>query len=340
MNAKIKDVAKRAGVSIATVSNALSGRKNVSPEKHAAVMAAVQELGYIPNINARLLKARQTGNIGLSLPYIDGPFYTMLIQEIYHACADNGYDMLMHVSSAPDSRSAAAKILSCNIDAAIILNDHLRNDEAETLVKRRLPLVFMDREFQAPGVSSVLIDNRMGTEQQVAYLAHTGHRRIAYLRGADTFYGNARYETFLQVMRAARLPIDESLILDGDVSRKVAYNCTHFLLRSQRESMPDAFLCANDEMAMGCIAALTDLGYAVPKEVSVLGFDDIEAKGCNPPLTTIAYSLHSFAHKAVEEAMRLIEDPQGMGSVTTVPTELVLRQSAIFRYGDLPGLHV
>lgn len=85
MNAKIKDVAKRAGVSIATVSNALSGRKNVSPEKYAAVMAAVQELGYIPNINARLLKARQTGNIGLSLPYIDGPFYTMLIQEIYHA---------------------------------------------------------------------------------------------------------------------------------------------------------------------------------------------------------------------------------------------------------------
>ena len=91
MDAKIKDVARVAGVSISTVSNALSGRKNVSPDKQAAVMAAVQQLGYVPNINARLLKSRRTGNIGLFLPFIDGPFYTTLIQEVYHACAESGY---------------------------------------------------------------------------------------------------------------------------------------------------------------------------------------------------------------------------------------------------------
>ena len=339
MNAKIKDVAQRAGVSISTVSNALSGRKNVSPDKYAAVMAAVRELEYVPNINARLLKSRQTGNIGLSLPYIDGPFYMSLVPEIFHACTDHGYNMLVHASWEADSRTVAANIQSCNIDAAIILNDRLQKAEVGTLVKRNIPLVFMDREIQMEGVSSVVLDNRTGTEQQVAYLAHTGHRRIAYIRGADTHDGNVRFETFLQVMRAAQLPVDETLIMNGEFSTKVAYNCTYYMAHNHRANMPDAILCANDEMAMGCISALTDMGLSVPKDVSVLGFDDLEARNCNPPLTTVGYSMHTFAHRAVEEAIRLIGNPQSEGTMTTVPVELILRQSAVFRYGDLPNLH-
>lgn len=338
MDAKIKDVAQLAGVSISTVSNALSGRKNVSPEKHAAVMAAVQELGYVPNINARLLKSRRTGNIGLFLPFIDGLFYTALIQEVYHACADAGYALFIHVARDFDSQRTAATMLSCNIDAAIVLNDHLLNPEISTLIARGLPLVFKDRKVIHSGVSCILLDNHHGTQQQVAYLAHTGHKRIAYLRGHDNHDGNERYEAFLQAMEAAGLPVDEALVMDGQFSRKLAYNCVFYMLRNLRTPMPDAFLCANDEMAFGCIDALNDMGYAVPKDVSVLGFDDLDAAACNPPLTTVTYSMRDFARLAVDEAVRLIADPHGAGRCLTFPTELVLRKSVSFRFGATPDL--
>lgn len=338
MDAKIKDVAQFAGVSISTVSNTLSGRKPVSPEKKAAVMEAVRRLGYVPNINARLLKSRRTGNIGLFLPYIDGPFYTTLLQEVYHACAESGYAMIMHVDWDADSQSVAANIQACNIDAAIVLNDRLRDEDASTLVKRSLPLVFMDREISLPGVGSITLDNRTGTEQQVAYLAHTGHKRIAYLRGPDNHDGSERLEAFRQAMEAAQLPVDDALVMDGQFARKVAYNCVYYMMRSQRDNPPDAILCANDEMALGCLDALNDLGYAVPRDVSVLGFDDMGAESCTPPLTTVSYSMRDFARMAVEEAIRLIGDPQSNGLSQALKTELRLRNSVSFRYGDIPDL--
>lgn len=338
MDAKIKDVARMAGVSISTVSNALSGRKNVSPEKHAAVMAAVQQLGYVPNINARLLKSRHTGNIGLFLPYLDGLFYTSLIQEIYHACTDAGYALFIHAARDFDSQTTAATMLSCNIDAAIVLNDHLLNSEISTLTARGLPLVFKDRQVVRPGVSCILLDNRRGTGQQVAYLAHTGHKRIAYLRGVTNHDGNERYEAFLQAMADSGLPVDEALIMDGQFSRKVAYNCVFYMMRNLRTPLPDAFVCANDEMAYGCIDALNDMNYSVPRDVSVIGFDNLGAAACNPPLTTVGYSIQDFARLAVEEAVRLIGNPKNEGECLILPTDLVLRKSVSFRFGTTPDL--
>lgn len=338
MDAKIKDVARLAGVSISTVSNALSGRKNVSPEKQAAVMAAVQQLGYVPNINAQLLKSRRTGNIGLFLPFIDGLFYTSLMQEVYHACTEFGYGMFTHVAQDFDSQKTAATMLSCNIDAAIVLNDHLLDEDIATLTARGLPLVFKDRRIAQRGVSSIVLDNYNGTEQQVAYLAHTGHRRIAYLRGLNNHDGNERYDAFLQAMAAAQLPVDETLIMEGQFARKVTYNCVYHLLRTQRTPLPDAILCANDEMAFGCLSALNDMGYSVPRDVSVLGFDDLGAETSVPPLTTVGYSMRDFARHAVEEAIRLATNPQSEGACTVLATELRLRNSVTFRYGSVPDL--
>ena len=337
MDATIKDVARLAGVSISTVSNTLNGSKRVSPEKQEAVMEAVRQLGYVPNINARLLKARRTGNIGLFLPYIDGPFFTSLIQEIYHACADFGYGMFTHVAREFDSQQTAATMLSCNIDAAIVLNDHLLDSEISMLCSRGLPLVFKDRRISQRGVGSILLDNST-TEQEVAYLAHTGHKRIAYLRGRNNHDGNERYEAFLRGMAAVQLPVDEAFILEGEFAYKVAYNCVYSLYRGPKSATPDAILCANDEMAFGCIAALTDMGYAVPRDVSVLGFDDMGAATCVPPLTTVSYSMRNFAHMAVEEAVRLIADPKSEGDCRILPTEMVLRKSVSFRYGDIPDI--
>lgn len=335
MDAKIKDVARLAGVSISTVSNTLTGRKNVSEEKQAAVMEAVKLLGYVPNINARLLKSRHTGNIGLFLPFIDGPFYTSLMQEVYHACSDFGYGMFTHVARDFDSKETAATILSCNIDAAIVLNDHLLDAEIETLIARGLPLVCCDRNIQRPGVSSVVIDNKEGTYQQVAYLAHTGHKKIVYLRGRNNHDGNERFEAYLDAMNKAGLPVEEGSIMEGLFSRKVAYNCAYGYLMDKTKPMPDAFLCANDEMAFGCIDALKDLDYSAPRDVSVIGFDDLDTNLFAPSLTTIGYSLRDLAHMAVEEAVRLIQDPTSDGVCKTLETGIRIRNSVSFKLGKI-----
>ncbi len=332
MDVKIHDVAQLAGVSISTVSNTLSGRKNVSREKQAAVMEAVRKLGYVPNINARLLKSRHTGNIGLFLPYIDGLFYTTLMQEVYHACTERGYGMFTHVARDFDSKKTAATILSCNIDAAIVLNDHLLDSEIETLTARGIPLVFKDRRIVQKGVSSIVIDNQGGTMQQVNYLAHTGHKKIAYLCGVPNHDGNERKEAFIEAMKNVRLPVTDELIMEGQFSRRVAYNCVYAMMHRGDIPRPDAILCANDEMAFGCIDALKDMHISVPKDISVMGFDDLGSEACLPALSTVGYSMRDFAYQAVEEAVRLISEPDSIGVCKTLETQMKIRSSVALRF--------
>ncbi|MBE5790742.1 MAG: LacI family transcriptional regulator [Clostridiales bacterium] len=332
MDVKIKDVAQLAGVSISTVSNTLSGRKNVSREKQAAVMEAVRKLGYVPNINAQLLKSRRTGNIGLFLPFIDGLFYTTLMQEVYHACTEKGYGMFTHVARDFDSQKTAATILSCNIDAAIVLNDHLLDSEIETLTARGIPLVFKDRRIVQKGVSSIVIDNQGGTMLQVNYLAHTGHKKIAYLCGVPNHDGNERKEAFKKAMKNVRLPVTDELIMEGQFSRRVAYNCVHAIMHRSDIPRPDAILCANDEMAFGCIDALKDMHISVPKDISVMGFDDLGAEACLPALSTVGYSMRDFAYQAVEEAVRLIHDPMSDGVLKMLETQMKIRSSVALRF--------
>lgn len=328
----IKDVAKKAGVSISTVSNALNGGGRVSEETRRAILEAAKELGYVPNINARLMKSRRTGNIGLFLNYIDGPFYAALIPAVYHACLDNGYAMFLHVEQFFSSRRTAASILSCNIDGAVVLNDHLRDEEIAQINQRGLPLVFMDREITMKGTGSILIDNQKGVTQEVEYLAHTGHKRVAYIEGWGNHDGITRLRAFRQAMNKVGMPVDEALIMQGSFDRNMAYNSTRILYASRVER-PDAIVCANDEMALGCIRALNDMDVRVPRDVSVVGFDDIPiAAQSTPPLTTVHYSMREFAGMAVSELMRLMGDREAQGQIAVTDVSLVLRDSVALRY--------
>ena len=176
----IKDVAQRAGVSISTVSNVLNGRRNVSPEKAQAVMRAAEELNYIPNVNAQMMKRHGTGNIGLFLSHVEGPYYAALMPALFYFCAKAGYALLIYVNDFHTSRDVAQAVLSCNIDGAIMLNGLITEEDIRLVNQRGIPMVFMDRNIRMPGTGCVLIDNGSGTHEQVEYLYHTGHRRIAY----------------------------------------------------------------------------------------------------------------------------------------------------------------
>lgn len=330
----IKDVAQRAGVSIATVSNTLNGRKRVSEEKRKAVLAAAEELGYIPNINARLMKGMHTDNLGLFIPYIEGPFYQALMSAVYYACQSAGYALYIHVEDATDTKRAVSSILSCNIDGAIVLNDHLHDDEIAAIRQRGLPMVFLDRQISDTNIGSVILDNEKGTARQVEYLFHTGHRRIAYMRGQFNYDGDTRFRVFTDMMRRLNLPIDDRLIRNGSFNADDAYSETRAMCRSL-SVLPDAMIFADDVMALGALRAFRELGIEVPGDISIIGFDDLGGMDkIVPPLTTIGYSMKDYALTAVTELMRLIGDHDGGGRIRMIDTELIVRDSVKIRYGE------
>ena len=331
----IRDVARKAGVSISTVSNALNGLPNVGEETRQRVMEVARELNYVPNLNAKLMKMRETNNIGLFLPNIHTSFYTRLIQEMYSACSAAGYAMLVHISDSYTSQRLTATILSSNIDGAVILNEHLSDNDIGVLKEKNIPYVFLDKPVAGNKLSSVLVNNEMGITQGVEYLVHTGHKRIVFLKGTDNFDSEERYRAFVQAMSHFRQPIDAEWMLQGYFEENAAYSAVRGAL-SHLSSRPDAVFCANDEMAVGCLRALHDLKIAVPDQISVMGFDDGEAVSrCNPPLTTIRNPMPKIARQSIQELLRLMQ-PEEEGRMFRIDTQLVVRASCAIRFtGDL-----
>ena len=327
----IKDVAKRAGVSISTVSNAMNGLPNVGEETRERVMAAARELDYVPNINAKLMKTRKTNNIGLFLPNIHTAFYTRLLQVMYAACSTAGYAMLVHISDSYTSQRLTAAILSTNIDGAVILNEHLMDADIGVLRKKNIPYVFLDKPLAGDKLSSVLVNNEMGILQGVEYLMHTGHKHIAFMRGTNNFDSQERYQAFLKAMAHFKLPVLEELLLQGYFEENAAYSAVRGAL-PRMEVKPDALFCANDEMAVGSLRALKDLKVAVPDQLSVMGFDDGDAVSrFNPPLTTIQNPMEEIARRSVEELLRLM-DPEAEGQIIRTDTRLAIRSSCAVRF--------
>jgi len=222
--ASIRDVSKRAGVSIATVSNALNGQPNISEATREKVLKAVQELGYFPNINARLMKTDKTNAIAVFYPNFNASFYTGMLQSMYGACKENGYDMFVYISQAETSRKLVASILSTNFDGAIILHEKLAEEDLPLLAQRNVPYVFMDKEVTGKKMSGVLINNEKGMMQGLEYLKHTGHTRIAFMGGTGNYDSEMRQNAFVQGMKKLRLPIDPEYMFQGYFQEDAAYS--------------------------------------------------------------------------------------------------------------------
>ena len=327
----IKDVAKAAGVSISTVSNALNNMSNVGEDTRQRILEIANQMNYVPNLNARRMKNHVSNTVGLFLPNVQSSFYVMLIRAIHERCRERKFSLIVHISNSYTSEKLSSTILSANIDGAIILDEHLKNEESRLLESRTMPLVFLDKHLCAENISSVLIDNEMGCEQAMDFLVRSGHKRIAYIRGSDNYDGQVRYDSYRRLMTRYQLPVDERWVLNGNFQEKVAYPLVAQTLSLMPGRLPDAFLCANDAMAIGCIRALHEAGYRVPEDVSVFGFDDgDEGKYCDPKLTTIHVPVTEMGQKAVRELFRLMQ-PYETGAVTLQETRLVVRESCTFR---------
>lgn len=328
----IKDVAKEAGVAISTVSNVLNNVDIVSDEKKQKVLAAVEKLKYVPNMNAKFLKSNKKNTIGLFLTSVQGDFYRMLIQAIHMQCKLKGYLLNIYISNENTSDEIYSMIISSGVEGAIVLNERLHDEYVKRIALTKMPIVFIDREYAGEHMSSVIINNLEGATLAMEYLIKQGHRRIGYIHGIFNFDDEARYQAYLNTMNKYSLPIEENLILRGYFEEALAYSEMRVLLLKGIE-IPDAFFCANDEMAWGCIRALMESGYKVPEDVCVIGFDDILLSAYyNPALTTIHSPATELGNVSAAELFQLMEkESNNAGRITKLSPSLVIRDTCKVR---------
>ena len=302
----IKDVAREAGVSISTVSNALNDVDVLHPDTKQHILEVAKKMNYVPNLNGRNLKARVTNVIGLFITSIKGAYYGVLADAVYQSCKEHGYELNIYISDTTDNMMV--NIFGRRIDGAIILNEHISEKEEKMLSDNQFPTVFIDRELQGETISSVVFDSYHEGEMVAKYLLELGHTTFAYIRGVDNNFDNIqRLKGFRNVLRKAGITLGEDYIIRGEYERDVAYDSMKEFLELMKP-LPEAIFAANDLSAIGVIEALTEEGIKVPEDVSVIGCDDIEIiKLLKPSISTIRTSFEKQGALSVTRLIGLIK---------------------------------
>lgn len=325
----IHDVARRAGVSTATVSRALADPERVAAATRAAVIAAIAETGYAPNAAARSLRARSTKMVLALLPGIGNSFYTPILNAIEEVLSRAGYGMIMGDTRSDRAREAHYDLLvrGGQVDGVLLLTGRLPHPEFAGL-DANIPITILCNDI--PGLETlpvVEIENHEAARTLVEYLVSLGHRRIGHALGpANNIEAKYRMAGYAAALAEAGIAIDESIVWQGAFTFEAGVRVARgFLDHSDR---PTALFAGNDEMALGFIRTVKDAGLRVPEDVSVAGFDDIEyARYFDPALTTMRQPRADLGRIAAENLIARMSGGKSLPRRTRLPCELVVRAS-------------
>jgi len=324
----IKDVAREAGVSIATVSNALNGSDVVLPKTREHVLDVAKRLNYIPNVNGRQLRAAQTHNIGLFVPSMAGSYYGDMADTIHYLCKKYGYEL--HIFIVDEEKPLLPALQNQSIDGAIIMYGMLGEEDKKRLIRSRMPAVFMDQELAAESISSVIYESYRHGRMAAEYLLGLGHRNLMHIFGVSNNFDSMRRQAgFEDALRDAGVALRPENILIGRFEQAAAYRSMHRFLK-EGHTLPDAVFAANDLSALGCIKALQEYHIRVPQDISIMGCDDHLLSGyVTPGLTTIRTHMEELAVEAAKEVFRLIGG--GSGRIQHLAGDIVVRHSCAIR---------
>lgn len=325
MPATIRDVARLAGVSVATVSRALNGASNVLPDTRERILRAARELRFVPSGAARSLITRRTDTIGALLPDLHGEYFSELIRGIDQAARARGLHLLVSSSHGDASEAAAAlRAMNGRVDGLIVMSPHADQDFLALNLPETLAAVLVHSATELPGRARFQVDNHGGALAMTRHLAAAGRRRVAHIAGPA---GNHEAAERLRGYHAALKPGQAGLVAEGDFSEASGWSAARRLL--QARPRPDAIFAANDMMAIGCLAALAEAGLRVPEDVAVAGFDDVPiARYVAPALTTVRVPIATLGASALDAVAKAVEHPGAdAGSTTVLPVELVVRRS-------------
>ncbi len=328
----IRDVAKRASVSISTVSRVTNRKGTVNREMADRVWRAVRELNYQPDAQARALVSGRSHIIGLMVTEITNPFFPELIQRFEELAVESGYEVLL-ASTASDAGSIARsvrRVLQRKVDGVAVMMFGREAPILEELASHAVPLVVMDSgPARAPRgrIDAVQVDYNAGIHEAIAHLAELGHRRIAFVSGPlQQTSAHLRKEAFRRGMRSHRLTVPPHLVVEGDHTLEGGMTAVDRLLALPEP--PTAVICSNDLTAIGVLHGLFEAGRHVPEELSVIGFDDVHiAQFMLPPLTTVRMSCADIAEAAFSVLRHRIEASGTRKASPPVHTSLVVRQT-------------
>jgi DNA-binding LacI/PurR family transcriptional regulator len=329
MPVSIREIAKFAGVSSATISRVINGSDLVTPQTTQRIRQIIQDLNFVPNRSAAHLKSGKSQIYGVIVPDLTNPFFMELVKVFEELLVENEYELLVANTDFHQSRMQRSiqRMLLRRVDGVAILASEHATAALESLVKNRIPVVTADRYRTGPGISDVAVDFHGGIGQIVRHLKDLGHQQIGFIGGSEGLTtSRVRRESFLDAIVKMGLSSQDGWIIAGDYRIGGGVAGMEAILNQKR--IPTAVVTANDLTAIGALRKAHERGFRIPKDISVAGCDDIEMSDIvYPPLTTLRISRRKYAQMLFDALQSGAEDLSQMGRVYSLPMEMVVRRS-------------
>lgn len=333
----IKDIASEAGVSTATVSHVINNTRFVSEAVRDRVLKAIELHDYYPNAHARSLASGSSRILGLVISDIANPFFPELVKSIEAAAFEHGYDVFLSNTNYDAERTShyVRRLIERKVAGVAVMTSEMDKSLIDELARREVSAVFLDSGAAGLHMSNLRVCYAEGIKQAILHLIELGHRNVAFISGLPHLRSaKRRLEAFRQTMQTV-LPDAPEQIYTGDFRIGGGKRAALEILAAFE--LPTAVVAANDLMAFGAISEFRRAGLNVPRDISVVGFDDIAFSSLiEPALTTVNLPLGELGRLAVEALMTTLSSPTQHGIELSIPTQLVIRNStAAARIGKL-----
>ena len=326
---RIKDIAREAGVSTATVSHVINKTKYVTDETRERVQQAIKKFNYHPNAHAQMLALGKSKIIGLLVSDISNPFFPEIIKSVEAAVIEKGYDLILLNTNYDTERAVedVHRLIQMKVAGIVLMIAEFDEALIEIARRKKTNIVFHDLGVVGEKMSNVILDYVVGIEEAVQHLVSLGHKNIAHISGLHEIHsGRVREEAFINAMKKHFPRSKPPKIYEGDFRFEGGRRAAYQML--QEKDVPTAVVVANDLMALGAMQEFKAAGLRVPQDISIVGFDDIAfAALAEPPLTTVCSPRVEIGRRAVEALMLTIDHPQQQGIEVRIPTYLMKRNS-------------
>jgi LacI family transcriptional regulator len=313
MKITIVEVAKKANVSVATVSRVMNGNYPVNAETKKRVLEVIEELKYIPNIQARELIQKKSTTIGVIVPSLNNMFFPEVINGIENSLKNNSLSLLLACTNnnKDEEKLCVNTLLARNVSGIIIIDPNTDNIKSKFFnnISKQIPLVFVNGYSTTPNISSVSNDEAMGASISLNYLLENNHKDILFIRGKDSYSYDVKEKVYIEIMKELNIFNSEKIINIGEGNNsKTVDNTANILVEILKNKSSTAVFACNDLMAVGVINACKKLNLDVPKDLSVIGYDNIDlSKFVEPKLTTIDQNMFLLGTNAATLLLDKIE---------------------------------
>lgn len=325
--ATIKDVAREAGVALSTVSNAMNGSSLVTEETREKVMEAAKKLNYVPNMNGRFLKSGRSRQLCFITSSISGEYFYRLTDSMNAECEKNGY--CLNIVVTRDKNTMMNNVLGGRFDGFFLFEgERIAAEELERLEKEHIVAIMLDRKYVKKTIGSVVFDSYQAGYEITKHLINLGHKRIGFLDSASDIYDcSERKRGYQKALEEHGIALLEKDILQGFFDENISYSAVIAQAHLYHRDLPTAYVAGNDKSAIGCVKALQFLGFRVPEDISVAGFDDIElSRYFTPSLTTVRNPIEEQGRAAVDLMVEIL-DKKAKGRSRELKGILVPRNS-------------